>query len=56
MKALDLVVSDKKVFENSILKIYFWPRGLPMQQIKTVWTILVEDHPGIIPVKLGQNP
>jgi len=21
-----------------------------------VWTILVEDHPVIIPVKFGQNP
>jgi len=27
-----------------------------MQPIKTIWTTLVEDHPGIIPVKFSQNP
>jgi len=27
-----------------------------MQPTGTVWTTLVEDHPGIIPVKFGQNP
>jgi len=27
-----------------------------MQPTGTVKTILVEDHPGIIPVKFGQNP
>jgi len=27
-----------------------------MQPIRTIWTILVGDHPGIIPVKFGQNP
>jgi len=26
------------------------------QPIGTVWTILVEDHPGIIPVEFGQIP
>ena len=26
-----------------------------MQPIETIWTVLVEDHPGIIPVKFGQN-
>jgi len=25
-----------------------------MQPIKTIWTILVEDHPGTIPVEFGQ--
>ena len=36
MKALGLVVSDKKIFES--------------------FTTLIGDHPGIIPVKFGQNP
>ena len=44
MKALGLEVSDK-IFENCILE----PTG-------TVWTTLVEGHPGIISVKFGQNP
>jgi len=61
MKALGLVVSDKKIFGNCILKIAFWkptfwPSDLHMQPSGTVWTTLVEEHPGIIPVKFGQNP
>ena len=32
----------------------FWPRDLLMQPIKTIWTILVGDHPGTIPVEFGQ--
>jgi len=27
-----------------------------MQPIRNIWTSLVGDHPGIIPVKFGQNP
>jgi len=27
-----------------------------MQPIRTIWTILVEDHPGTIPVEFGQIP
>jgi len=27
-----------------------------MQQIRTIWTILLEDYPGIIPVEFGQIP
>jgi len=26
-----------------------------MQLIRTIWTILVGDHPGTIPVEFGQN-
>jgi len=37
-------------------KPIFWPRDLLMQPIKTIWTTLVGGHPGIIPVKFGQNP
>jgi len=50
MKDLGLVVSDKKIFENCILKTYFWPRDLLMQPSGTVWTTLVEEHIGIISV------
>jgi len=56
MKALGLVVLDKKIFENCLLKIYFWPRDLLMQPIRTIWTILVGDHPGTIPVEFGHIP
>ena len=56
MKALGLVVSDKKIFESFILKPIYWPRDLLMQPIRTIWTTLVGDHPGIILVKFGQNP
>jgi len=27
-----------------------------MQQIRTIWTILVEDYPGTIPAEFGQIP
>jgi len=40
MKALGIVVSDKKVFENCILKTFFWPRDLLMQPTGTIWTAL----------------
>ena len=57
MKALGLVVSDKKIFKKIAFgKPFFWPRDLLMQLIGTVLTTLVEDHLGIIPVKFGQNP
>ena len=54
MKALGLVVSDEKIFENCNLKTYFLTRDLLMQPIRTIWTILVGDHPGTIPVEFGQ--
>ena len=44
------------MFESCILKTCFLPRGLLLQPTGAVWTILVEDHPGIIPMKFGQNP
>jgi len=56
MKALGLVDSDKKIFEIAFWKPTFWPHDLFMQPIRTIWTTLVGDHPGIIPVKFGQNP
>ena len=51
MKALGLLVSDKKIFENAILKTYFFTLDLLIQPIRTIWTILVGDHPGTIPVE-----
>jgi len=53
-EALGLVVSDKKIFENCILKTYFWPRDLLMQPITIIWTTLEGDHPGTIPVEFNQ--
>jgi len=55
MKALGLVVSDKKIFENCILKIYFLT---PWPSYATNWNGLNSfgrEHLGIIPVEFGQN-
>ena len=54
MKALGLVVADKRIFEKCILKTYFLTRDLHMQPIKTILTILVGDYKGTILVKFGQ--
>jgi len=35
-------------FENLFFDLLMQPTG-------TVWTTLIGDHPGIIPVKFGQN-
>jgi len=56
MKALGIVVLDKKIFESFVLKPIYWPDDLLMQPTGTVWTTLIEDHQGIIPVKFGQIP
>jgi len=56
MKALGLVVSDKKIFENCILKNYFLT---PWPTYATNWNGLNNfdrGPPDIIPVKFGQNP
>jgi len=37
-------------FEN----LFFWPRDLLMQPIKTIWIISVGDHQGTIPVEFGK--
>jgi len=42
MKTLGLVISDKKIFNNCILKAYFLSRDL-MHLTGTVWTTLVKD-------------
>ena len=59
MKAQGLVVSDKKIFESFILKPFFDPVTYLCNQLEptgTVWTTLIADHPGIIPVKFDQIP
>jgi len=56
IKYESLVFSDKEIFESFILKPINWPRDLLMQPTGTVWTNLIGDHPGIIPVKFGQIP
>jgi len=56
MQALGLIVSDKNIFENSILKTYFWFHDILMQPIRTIWTILADDYPGTIHVEFGQIP
>jgi len=51
MKALGLVVSDKKIFESFILKSIYWP--VPTYATNRT---LIGDHPGIISVKFDQIP
>ena len=47
MKALGLVVSDKKIFESCIFKTYFLPCDLlsnqsePFEQFSNTWNILI---------------
>jgi len=56
MKALSLVISDKKIFENCILQTYFlttWPIYATNQNHLNNF---VGDHPGTIPVQFGQIP
>jgi len=56
MKTQCLLVSDK-IVENCIFKKpILWPCELLMQPITTIWTLLVEGHPGTIPVEYGQIP
>jgi len=55
MKALGMYFQTR-FFKMAFLKPNFWPRELLLQPIKTIWTILVRDHPGTISVKFGQIP
>ena len=34
----------------------FLPRDLSIKLIRNIWTIVVGDHPGPIPVEFGQIP
>jgi len=51
-----LYFQTRRFFKIAFLKPNFWPRDLLMQPPGTVWTTLIGDHPGIIPVKFGQIP
>jgi len=42
--------------QEDFWKPIFWPRDLLMQPTGTVWTTLIGDHQGTIPVTFGQNP
>ena len=55
IKALDILVSDKKIFKVFFSKIVFSLIDLDMQRTKIIWTISVEGHSMIICVKLFQN-
>jgi len=37
-------------------KPIFWPHDLLVQQIRTIWTVLVENNIGTIPVEFGHIP
>ena len=55
IKALGLVVSDKKIFEVCILKIYFSSCDLVMQCTGTILTTLVKGHPRMIAVQFHED-
>jgi len=40
--------------KNAFCKSIFLNRDLHMQPIRTIWTILVEDHTGTISIEFGQ--
>ena len=55
MKALGLVVSERRFLEFSSRKSIFSLCDLDMQQTRTIRTIVIEGHMRIIPVKFGYN-
>ena len=56
MKALGLVVSEKKIFGNCVLKTYFLTPRPTYAIILNRLNNSEGNHPGIIPVKFGQIP
>jgi len=56
MKILALYFQTIRFLKNALKNYFFWPDDLHMQLIRTIWTILVGDHPGIIPVDFCQIP
>ena len=55
-KLWSLQFQTRRFLKIAFWKPIFWPRDLLMQPTGTVWTNLIGDHPGIIPVKFGQIP
>ena len=49
-------LQTRRFLKTAFGKPIFGPCDLLMQPSGTVWTTLIGDHPGIIPVKFGQNP
>ena len=56
IKALGLVVSDKKIFKFSSRKSFFSLCDLDMQWTITIWAIIKEYHIRLIPSMFGKNP
>ena len=56
MKALGLEFRTRRFLKIAIWKPIYWPVTLLTQPTGPVWTTLIGDHPGSIPVKFGQNP
>jgi len=56
MNAQGILVLDKKILKNAFWKPFLWPRDLLMQPIRTIWTILIEDYTGTIPVEFDKLP
>jgi len=54
MKAQGLVVLDKKIFENCILKTYFFTPWLTYATNQNHLNNVGGDHQGTIPVEFGQ--
>ena len=51
-----LLFQTRRFLKIAFWKPTFWPRDLLMQPIRTIFTILVGDHQGTIPVEFGQIP
>ena len=51
-----IMFQKRRFLKIAFLKPMFLPRDLLIQPTGTVWTTLIGDHPGIIPVKFGQIP
>ena len=55
IKALGLKGSEKKIFKDFILNIYFSMCDLDMQWTRTIWNFNKKGHIRIIPAKFGQK-
>jgi len=55
-KGYDFINRNKLCCQIAVWRPNFWPRDLLMQPIRTIWTSLVGDYPGTIPVEFGHIP
>jgi len=51
-----MYIRPRRILKIAFWEPIFWPRDLFMQQNRTVWTSLIGEQPGIIPVEFGQIP